>query len=133
MSQKPIGDCIEWQGSKRNGYGRRRYKGKVWSAHRAVLDELGLLDPTKLVLHKCDNPSCVNPDHLFQGTQTDNMKDMSAKGRATCSYFEINGQRKSLQEWAKDLNISRRSLYDRFKKMSVEEALTTPKRNTNGL
>lgn len=133
MYQSLIGDCIEWPGSKRAGYGRRRYKGRVWSAHRAALDELGILDPTKMVLHKCDNPACVNPDHLFQGTQLDNMRDMCSKGRAAQTYYEVNGIKKSLKEWAKSLNISRRSLYDRFKKMSVEEALTTPKRNHNGL
>lgn len=131
MSQ--INNCIEWTGSKRNGYGRQRYKGKVWSSHRVVLDQLGVLDPTKLVLHKCDNPSCINPDHLFQGTQSDNMQDMNAKGRGCQVYYEIDGQKKSLQEWAKSLNITRRSLYNRFKVMSIKEALTTPKRNHNGL
>jgi DNA-binding NarL/FixJ family response regulator len=41
----------------------------------------GSLGPDDVVLHKCDNPPCVNPDHLFLGTQGDNNKDMTLKGR----------------------------------------------------
>ena len=51
-------------------------------AHRFVWETLNQpLTPGQCVLHRCDNPKCINPEHLFVGTQADNMKDMAAKGR----------------------------------------------------
>jgi len=74
--------CWEWHGGKdHDGYGRFKVEGKLWQAHRysIVLDGR---DPIgKVVMHTCDNPSCVNPAHLQLGTQADNVKDMIAKGR----------------------------------------------------
>lgn len=71
--------CIEWQGPlDRKGYGRIS-NGKL--AHRyAYMTEKG--DPRGLcVCHSCDNPKCVNPDHLWLGTQKDNLRDMYSKAR----------------------------------------------------
>lgn len=51
-------------------------------AHRLVWETLNQpLLPGQCVLHRCDNPKCINPEHLFVGTQADNMKDMASKGR----------------------------------------------------
>lgn len=61
------------------------------------------------VLHHCDNPSCVNPKHLFLGTQTDNMQDMMSKGRKTYVFGEANGAAKLTKEQA----LSIRSRYRR--------------------
>lgn len=74
-------DCWPWNGYKdKNGYGKC---GSEW-AHRLVYKKLVCLIPKgKLVLHKCDNPPCVNPAHLFLGTQKDNIQDMLSKGRYT--------------------------------------------------
>lgn len=78
------GECWEWQGAKTNGgYGRIVKNGKAIRAHR-VSHELvhGPIGDSKLfVCHRCDNPKCVNPDHLFLGDCKANLSDMTAKGR----------------------------------------------------
>lgn len=77
-----VGDCLVYPPTKRDGYGRIRVDGKSWLAHRFswVLAN-GPIPEGMYVCHRCDNPPCINPEHLFLGTQTDNMRDMAAKGR----------------------------------------------------
>lgn len=79
----PMTDCWLWAGAARpNGYGIFFLNGKTIGAHRAAYVLFrGQFDEALHVCHKCDNPSCVNPDHLFLGTQKDNMLDMVRKGR----------------------------------------------------
>lgn len=74
--------CWEWQGARTpKGYGLIRLDGGLVYAHR-VSWLLAKGDPGELhVLHHCDNPCCVRPDHLFTGTRADNMQDMVRKGR----------------------------------------------------
>lgn len=76
------GNCWEWLGVKNSkGYGYLKNEGHMTSAHRFVYElkvgPIGVLH----VCHHCDNPGCVNPDHLFLGTQKDNMQDCVKKGR----------------------------------------------------
>lgn len=76
--------CWLWTGSKRgNGYGSfRGPDGLVTATHRFSYEKyIGIIPKENDVLHSCDNPSCVNPEHLFLGTHTDNMRDMWGKGR----------------------------------------------------
>lgn len=76
-------DCRVWTASvSRRGYGRFENNGKFTAAHRAAYQVYkGEIPCGLVVMHKCDNPPCINPDHLTVGTQSDNMKDCAAKGR----------------------------------------------------
>lgn len=75
--------CWKWLGSKnKKGYGMMVYKGRIHASHRVSWQEYnGPIPDGMLICHKCDNPSCVNPDHLFVGSNQDNMDDMKEKGR----------------------------------------------------
>lgn len=75
--------CWPWTAGKANGgYGAIRYNGSIYRAHRiAWTIANGAIPQGMLVLHKCDNPPCCNPAHLFIGTHKDNSQDMARKGR----------------------------------------------------
>ena len=79
------GDCWLWTTVKScDGYGKFRARPEMWLAHRfAYFITHGDFDRHLYVLHHCDNPPCVNPKHLFLGTQLDNMRDCVKKGRLT--------------------------------------------------
>lgn len=76
--------CWEWQGTRiAHGYGRLRVGSERVLAHRySWRITNGPIPAGMSVLHRCDNPPCVRPDHLFLGTQLDNNRDRSAKGRS---------------------------------------------------
>jgi HNH endonuclease len=76
--------CIHWIGARhKRGYGNINIGNRVTKlSHRVIYEMLvGPIPKGLLVCHHCDTPSCVNPNHLFIGTQVDNMADMDAKGR----------------------------------------------------
>lgn len=75
--------CWIFIGNRDSGsYGRVRWNGPMTYVHRIYWEaHKGPIPEKMMVLHKCDNPSCCNPEHLFLGNNTDNMLDMHAKGR----------------------------------------------------
>jgi hypothetical protein len=77
-------ECWLWMGaSNPKGYGHIRYECIYYQAHRVSWEmHYGLIPKGKWILHKCDNPGCVNPKHLFIGDVYDNNLDMYNKGRA---------------------------------------------------
>lgn len=81
----PNGECLLFTGTiwSKRGYGGVRLNGRTVGAHRAAYILAYGETPAKglNVCHKCDNKICINPEHLFLGTQQDNIKDMYAKGR----------------------------------------------------
>lgn len=84
--------CWLWTGvTVRDGYGQFYFRDgqlrRQWPAHRYSYQlENGPIPFGMLVLHKCDNPPCVRPDHLFTGTQADNIADCISKGRRRITF-----------------------------------------------
>ena len=76
-------ECWEYQGHRdKRGYGRMYLNCKQGFAHRYIYQHFkGDLKPGQLLRHTCDNPPCVNPDHLIPGNDADNMRDMVERGR----------------------------------------------------
>jgi len=87
--------CLEWTKCyNTDGYPRTTWNGHSnGKVHRIVYELYNKQDPTGLVVrHTCDNPKCINPNHLLLGTPTDNMRDRDSKGRhgaAKLSHSEV--------------------------------------------
>jgi hypothetical protein len=74
--------CWEWQSFRNDqGYGNFKVLGETLAHRVSYILHRGKIPENICVLHRCDNPSCVNPDHLFLGTWADNNKDRHKKGR----------------------------------------------------
>lgn len=94
ISPEPNSGCWLWAGCvDRKGYGEFRFRGRSQFAHRvSFILHHGEIAKGLCVLHRCDNPSCVNPEHLFLGSVADNNDDMRRKGRQASG--TRNGQAK---------------------------------------
>lgn len=109
------GDCWIWQDSlTEKGYGQFRIGNKKIRAHRmAYLLSGGTIPNGMMVCHKCDNPSCINPNHLFIGTAKDNVRDCIQKGRHCLTNFkkqygERNGRSKLTRNDIEQIILLRR-------------------------
>jgi hypothetical protein len=96
-SPEPNTGCWLWMGwVDKQGYGGTWFgkRGPFWAAHRlSWTAHRGPIPAGLYVLHRCDNPACVNPGHLFLGTHQDNMDDMVRKGRAAPAEMHARGER----------------------------------------
>ncbi|KKL67586.1 hypothetical protein LCGC14_2133510 [marine sediment metagenome] len=105
--------CWEWQGCRlKDGYGligRGGGKRGMLRVHRAMWEIVfGPIPDGMDVLHRCDNPPCANPTHLWLGTHADNMADMIAKGRCADRAGEKNGNAKLTWEQVKAIRADTR-------------------------
>ena len=100
--------CWIWQAGHVHGYGLFCVNGRSHSAHRLSVIMDGR-DPTgQVVMHTCDNPSCVRPDHLVVGTQRQNMLDMVSKNRHHMNHArgEASGRSKLTADEVKDIRAN---------------------------
>ena len=111
--------CWVWQGCKdKNGYGRMTYHGKDKRAHRIAYALFHGEEPPSniLICHRCDNPSCVNPKHLFAGTNGDNVRDMVRKGH----HRDISGEANPMAKLTEaDVIEIRKMIADGFSKRII--------------
>ena len=117
--------CWVWTASlHRVGYGQIRHDERILRAHRVSYElHIGPIPAGMHVLHKCDNRSCVNPDHLFLGTNDDNVADMVTKGRQ--SKGEKNGKARLTEDNVREIR-RRLAAGEKNKDLSVEFGVSTP-------
>lgn len=89
--------CWNWQGClDSDGYGRFQFNYQRWKTHRLSYHvHKGSIPLDMCVCHSCDNPKCVNPDHLWLGTTQDNTRDRTLKGRTA---NKINGNHAKIKK-----------------------------------
>lgn len=118
VQRSPTG-CWEWTRYRdRKGYGRFNVNNTPRLAHRVAWEvTYGAVPDGMCVLHRCDNPPCVNPDHLWLGVVADNQRDMARKGRVGGALFnatqvqeiraQCDGRRGTLSRLARTYGTSR--------------------------
>jgi len=86
-------ECWPWKQSLNiSGYGNVYYRGWKTNAHRvAYFLTFGEVDKLKVICHRCDNPACCNPAHLWEGTQGENVRDCNLKGRGKGKFSDCSG------------------------------------------
>ena len=116
--------CWEWTGGiDRHGYGRFGAEtARSIGAHRySYALHNGPFQKSLFVCHKCDNPKCVNPDHLFLGAHQDNMDDMKKKGRGR----GLKGEQSPMAKLTEDDVIAIRKDNDSYRKIAEKHGVST--------
>ena len=112
--------CWIWMaGVNGTGYPTVQHEGKTRTVHRLVMSTLGHKIDGLCVCHKCDIPTCVNPDHLFVGTWGDNNRDREAKGRGRQPAGSAHGMAKIDEKIAAQIFLDNISGVDAAKKYGV--------------
>ncbi len=115
--------CLIRRGTRTEfGYVMAGYQGKMWLAHRLAWTLAhGSIPEGMKVLHRCDNPPCCNPEHLFLGTLSDNIQDCIAKGRYYTHLGEKHPRAKLTSSQVKEIRkafvpylVTRKMLAERF-------------------
>ena len=103
--------CWEWKGRKNSdGYGEFDYNNTCTFAHRYSWMTLhGEIPKGMVICHKCDNPPCCNPNHLFMGTVQDNVRDRDAKGRQADRHGKKNGRAVLDEEKVRAIKLLRKN------------------------
>lgn len=101
--------CMEWKGTYQGLYGCAVYEGKSWRVNRLIMFLLGHEIEGLESCHRCDNPACVNPEHLVMAPHSENMKDDSVKGSSP------------LIPLLKGFVFQKPTIEDRGKKLSLDE------------
>ena len=105
IAVNPASGCWEWTGTKTKGYGRlcignrRKNRHRFVYAHRLAYETwVGPIPDGYFVCHRCDNPPCINPQHLFIGTNRENVLDSMEKGRRYIPVGEKQGKAKLTEQ-----------------------------------
>lgn len=118
--------CWIWKGNRNQaGYGQFRIgrKGGTVSVHRWSYEHyVGKIPPGMMVCHDCDNPSCVNPDHLYAGTAKDNSDDMRLRGRRAKKYKFGSRIRKLTDDAVRAIRLATESPAEIAFKFGIAEA-----------
>ncbi len=108
----PVTHCWEWTGVLRRGYGRITINYKMQSVHRVIYEYCygPIFKEKPCILHRCDNPKCCNPLHLYAGTHQDNTDDMLKRNRCKTGQGEKNHSVKLTEEQVLEIRASKELL-----------------------
>ena len=126
INAEKVGNCWDWKRSRKtSGYGNYYRDGKVWSAHHfAYTIAKGPIPKDSWILHRCDNPPCVRPQHLYAGNAKDNAQDRKNRNRSASTVGSNNGRAKVNAE--KVVMIIEKYLTGKYtqKELAIENGIT---------